>query len=103
MVGIVQRQTVISDGQGGESFQWSDHLTVDGTLDKLNGDEVIASEKLGILSSHIFILFEILDIKRTDRMVIDDMIYQIKDVDNPNNLNRQLEITLEYTGDQYEV
>lgn len=101
MVGIVQRYTTIDDGMGGQTNVWEDHIEAEGTLDKLSGDEVLASDKLGQLSSHIFILFDILDIKVTDRIIIDNEIYQIKDVDNPNNLDRQLEIKLEYTGDGY--
>lgn len=98
---IVQRRTKTDDGMGGVTYDWTDHLTIEGgTLDQLSGDEVLASEKLGELSSHIFIVFEILDIKRTDRMVIDGNIYDIKNVDNPLNMDRQLEIKLEYTGER---
>lgn len=101
MVATIQRHMKTDDGLGGETYDWADHLTVEGTLDQLSGDEVLASEKLGQLSSHIFIIFEILDIKTSDRMIINNEIYQIKNVDNPNNMDRQLEIKLEYTGDAY--
>jgi SPP1 family predicted phage head-tail adaptor len=101
MLANVQRYMAVDDGIGGEEYQWSDNLTIEGTLDQLSADEVLASEKLGELSSHIFIIFEIVDVKASDRFIIDNKIYQVKNVDNPNNLNRQLEITLEYTGDMY--
>lgn len=101
MVGTVQRYTEQSDGLGGSTYSWVDHATIEGFMDQLSGDEVLASEKLGQLSSHIFIIFEVADIKTTDRMVIDGKIYNIKNVDNPNNLDRQLEISLEYTGEAY--
>ncbi|WP_200415941.1 phage head closure protein [Virgibacillus salexigens] len=100
---IVQRYTSASDGQGGETNEWTTHLEISGTLDKLNGDEVLANEKLGIVSSHIFIVFDVLDITELDRFIIDNKIYRVKDVDNPMNMDRQLEITLEYTGDKYEI
>ncbi|WP_162880704.1 phage head closure protein [Paraliobacillus sediminis] len=100
MIAVTQRYTTTSDGMGGEIYDYTNYLTIDGTLDKLSGDEVLASEKIGQISTHVFIIFEILDVKVTDRMIINEGIYAIKDVDNPNNLNRQLEITLEYKGDQ---
>nr|BDD44473.1 hypothetical protein 2 [Bacilli bacterium] len=103
MVGTVQRYTKVSDGMGGEEYKWDDHITIEGTLDQLSGDEVLASEKLGELSSHIFIIFEIVDVTRKDRMIIDNEIYQVKNVDNPMNMDRHLEIKLEYTGDAYVV
>lgn len=103
MVGTVQRYTDIDDGMGGTTKGYADHLLVDGYLDQLSANEVLASEKLGIVSSHVFITFEIVDITRTDRMIIDNLIYHIKNVDNPMNMDRQLEITLEFTGDVYEV
>lgn len=100
---MVQRYTKVPDGIGGYNYEWVNHLEIEGTLDQLNADEVLASEKLGIVSSHLFITFEIVDIIRKDRFIIDNEIYHVKNVDNPMNLNRQLEITLEYTGDTYEV
>ncbi|WP_179107169.1 phage head closure protein [Sediminibacillus massiliensis] len=99
MRAIVERYTTVDDGMGGETHEWDTHLELEGTLDQLSADEVLANEKLGVVSSHIFIIFEIVDVKETDRMIIGDKIYQINNVDNPNNLNRQLEISLEYTGD----
>ncbi|MFA1821160.1 phage head closure protein [Virgibacillus oceani] len=97
----IQRYETIDDGMGGTRQEWQDHTELEGTLDKLSGDEVLASDRLGVLSSHIFITFEIKDIKISDRAIIDGEIYDIKDVDNPNNMDRQLEISLEFTGDVY--
>lgn len=101
MVITIQRYTTINDGMGGTRNEWRDYMEIEGTLDKLTGDEVLASDRLGVLSSHIFITFEIEDVTTADRAVIDNEIYDIKDVDNPNNMDRQLEISLEYTGDVY--
>lgn len=100
---MVQRHKPISDGAGGVRYEWGDHIDISGTLDQLSGDEVLASDKLGQLSSHIFIIFEMVDVKNEDRMIINESVYMVKNVDNPNNLNRQLEIKLEYTGDRYEI
>ena len=87
------------DGMGGTiGGGWETHLTVEGYLDKLQGDEVLASERLGETSSHIFITFEIVDITSSDRMKINGKYYDIKDVDNPMQMNEQLEIRVMYTS-----
>lgn len=102
MVGaIVQRYGPVDDGMGGEDYEWANHDEISGVLDQLKGDEVLASEKLGELSSHIFIIFDIVDVKRGDRFIINDEIYNVTNVDNPNNMDRQLEIKLKYTGEKY--
>lgn len=98
-----QRYTEVDDGIGGKKYKWVDHITRDGTLDQLSADEVLASEKLGVVSSHVFIVFEIIDVTEKDRAIIDNKIYQVTNVDNPNSLDRHLEIMLEYTGDTYEI
>src|SRR5690625_7735887 len=87
---IVQRQKLIDDGMGGEDYEWVKHDEIEGTLDQLDGDEILASDKLGELSSHIFIIFEIVDVIRGDRFIINDYIYDVTNVDNPNNLDRQI-------------
>lgn len=102
MVGAtVLRYQQVDDGMGGYDYEWAPHIEINGTLDQLQGDEILASDKLGELSSHIFIIFEIVDVKRGDKFVINDEIYDVTNVDNPNNLNRQLEIKLLYTGEKY--
>ena len=98
---IVQRYMEKDDGMGGIDYGWESIDEISGVLDQLNGDEILASDKLGELSSHIFIIFEMVDVKRGDRFIIDDEIYNVTNVDNPNNMNRQLEIKLKYTGERY--
>lgn len=98
---IVQRYTEKDDGMEGHYYEWDDINEIKGILDQLDGDEVLASDKLGELSSHIFIIFEMVDVRRGDRFIINDEIYNVTNVDNPNNMNRQLEIKLKYTGDRY--
>ncbi|MGJ9384257.1 phage head closure protein [Salipaludibacillus sp. CF4.18] len=98
MIAITQKYTSTSDGMGGETHEWDDYLMLEGTLDQLSGDEVIASEKVGTLSTHVFIYFGVEDIQKEHRMLIEGEFYNIKNVDNPNNLDKQLEILLEYTG-----
>ena len=99
MVVTVQRYTETDDGMGGTTNDYVDHLELEGTLDQLSADEVLASDRLGHVSSHIFITFTIADVKRADRFIIDGDIYQVNNVDTHMNMDRQLEITLNYTGD----
>src|SRR5690625_1124822 len=98
---IVQRYMKKDDGMGGTDYGWGEHIEISGVLDQLDGNEILASDKLGELSSHIFIIFEMVDVKRGDRFIINDYIYDVTNVDNPNNLNRQLEIKLKYTGEKH--
>ena len=98
---LIQRYEEKDDGMGGIDYGWEDIYTITGTLDQLSGDEILASEKIGELSSHIFIIFEMVDVRRGDRFIINDEIYNVTNVDNPNNMNRQLEIKLKYTGEKY--
>lgn len=96
----IERYTEKDDGMGGVIYDWDEVGTINGYLDQLEGDEILASDKLGELSSHIFIIFEMVDVKRGDRFIIDDEIYNVTNVDNPLNMNRQLEIKLKYTGER---
>ncbi len=98
---LVQRYEEKDDGMGGTDYKWEDKDKITGTLDQLSGDEILASEKIGELSSHIFIIFEMVDVRRGDRFIFNDEIYNVTNVDNPNNMNRQLEIKLKYTGEKY--
>ncbi|WP_181313537.1 phage head closure protein [Planomicrobium soli] len=91
---MVQRQTTTSNGFGGTASTWTQHLKVDGVIDMLAGNEVMAADALDRSSSHIMILFDIVDIKRGDRVIDNGEQYRVTFVDNPMNLNRQLEINL---------
>lgn len=99
----VMRNVKVDDGMGGTKHEFINHLEIYGTLDQLSGDEILASEKIGTLSTHIFIIFQIVDVVRSDRFIIDNKVYDVTDVDNPNNLNRQLEIKLKFVGEYDEV
>ena len=92
----VQRYVTTDNGFGGTKKEWVDHLVVNGVIDMLSGDEVLAADKLGRSSSHILIMFDIVDIKREDRIISNDEQYRVAYVDNPMGMNRQLEISLEW-------
>jgi SPP1 family predicted phage head-tail adaptor len=94
---IIQRSTSVPNGIGGNSETWSNYLEYSGVLDQLTGNERLSAEKISPLSSHILI-GPIADIKEADRVVFNDRIYHIVNIDNPMNLNRHLEILLEFKG-----
>ena len=93
---VVQRSTPGgSNGFGGTGVVWNDHLELpDATIDMMSGNEVMAADALNRSSSHILISFDIVDIKSGDRVLDNGEQYRVTYVDNPMNLNRQLEISL---------
>lgn len=95
---IIQRFEPIPNGFGGYSEKWVNHIENYGNvLDQLSGNEFVQADKTFPGSSHILI-GDIADIVETDRVVFGKKYYDIKNVDNPMNLNRHLEILLEYKG-----
>ena len=90
----VWRSLSTDNGFGGTTTAWAFHLSVEGAVDMLSGQEVMAADALNRASSHIFITFEIVDIKMGDRVLYNGDQYRVTYVDNPMNLNRQLEVSL---------
>jgi SPP1 family predicted phage head-tail adaptor len=94
----IQRYEKVSNGMGGYFQQWSDYLPSYGyALDQLSGDEFVKADKTFPGSTHVLI-GEVTDITEADRVLVGNKIYNIKNVDNPMNLDRHLEILLEYKG-----
>jgi SPP1 family predicted phage head-tail adaptor len=94
---IIQRLTSVPNGIGGYIEDWNNHLEYPGVLDQLTGNERLSAEKISPLSSHILI-GPMAEIKEADRVIYNDRIYNIVNIDNPMNLNRHLEILLEFKG-----
>lgn len=90
----VQRSLSTDNGFGGTTTAWQTIHSVDGVIDMLSGNEVMAADALNRSSSHILISFDIFDIKRGDRVLDNGNQYRVTYVDNPMNLNRQLEVSL---------
>lgn len=85
--------------------QWStaDHIT--GWLDLSGGDAKYNSYNAKIQeSTHVFIAdWKEVDVSVTaenSRMLIHNRVYDVMLIDNPMELNQQLEIYLKYTGGQ---
>lgn len=94
----IQRVTTVSNGFGGYTETWADHITEYGTaLDQLSGNEFVKADKTFPGSTHILI-GDIADITENDRVIVGNKHYDIKNVDNPMNMDRHLEILLEYKG-----
>lgn len=94
----VERVTTVSNGFGGYTESWATHIEdYPGIIDQLNGNEFVKADKTFPGSTHILI-GEIADITENDRVIVGNKHYDIKNVDNPMNLDRHLEILLEYKG-----
>jgi SPP1 family predicted phage head-tail adaptor len=95
---MIQRYSKTSNGMGGYIEEWTDYLPYEGVIDQLSGNEVISANQLAPSSTHILIGAYVEGIKESDRVSFDGKVYDIKNIDNPMNLNRHLEILLEFKG-----
>lgn len=94
---MIQRHSSVSNGFGGFTETWENHIEYDGVLDQLSGNEYVKADKTFPGSTHILI-GPIADITESDRVLIGNKQYDVKNVDNPMNLDYHLEILLEYKG-----
>ena len=102
---VIQIRTVTKNAIHEHVETWTDVQTLKGWLDLASGDAHTATYYAKIQdSTHYFISDYVqLDERITDensRMVISGKHYDIRLIDNPMNLNAQLEIYLKYTGGQ---
>lgn len=101
---IVQVVTGVEKNAIGEQVeQWEDVQSLKGWLDLSTGDSRYTSYAAKVQeSTHVFVAdYVALDgrIKpETCRFVIDGRRYDVTMIDNPMELNAQLEIFLKYTG-----
>jgi SPP1 family predicted phage head-tail adaptor len=95
----IQRLTTVSNGFGGYVETWNTVITdYDGVMDQLSGNEKLSADQISPNSTHILI-GPIDDINENDRVAFNGKIYDVKNIDNPMNMNKHLEILLEYKGD----
>lgn len=101
---IIQAVTGIEKNAIGEQVEtWEDVQTLKGWLDLSSGDSRYSSYAAKVQeSTHIFISDYVeLDERikaETSRFVINGKRYDVMLIDNPMELNAQLEIYLKYTG-----
>lgn len=93
----IQRYTSVSNGFGGYTETWADHLEYEGVIDQLSGNEYFKADKVFPGSTHILI-GPVADITEKDRAIFNNKQYDVKNVDNPMNMDVHLEILLEYKG-----
>lgn len=99
---VIQTAEVSKNAIGEQVKTWADKHTLKGWLDLSGGDSRYTSYHAKIQeSTHIFICdYTPLDVDENSRMVINNKVYDILLIDNPMELNEQLEIFLKYTGGQ---
>ena len=102
----IQISTTTKKNAVGESVKaWADVQTIKGWLDLASGNSSYTAYSAKIQeSTHVFIAdFVPLDSRITaesSRAIINGKRYDIMLIDNPMELNQQLEIYLKYTGGQ---
>lgn len=102
---ILQTATVTKNAIGEQVQTWQDVQSIKGWLDLQTGEARYNTYYAKIQeSTHIFVCDYVqLDAKITAesaRAVINGKTYDIKLIDNPMEMNQQLEIYLKYTGGQ---
>lgn len=98
---VIQKKTGSAKNSLGERIpEWEDVTTLKGFLDLSNGDSNYKYDTKMQDSTHIFICdYTPIDRDTKDkRMLVNGVVYEIKFIDNPMELNEQLEIYLKYLG-----
>lgn len=101
----LQQKTITQNDYGDHIESWSDVLTLKGWLDQTSGQANYQTYSAKIQeSTHLFIcdfvpLPEELTAENS-RMVINGKRYDVMLIDNPMEMNQQLEIFLKFTGGQ---
>ena len=91
---VIQRLTQVSNGMGGYTDTWSTHLTINGRIRPLNGNERLSADKTTLFATHR-LYCDVIDIKESDRVLYNSKIYQVKFVSNVMNFDRHLQVDLE--------
>ena len=102
---VIQVKTITTNDIGEQVKGWADVQTLSGWLDYQSGDSRYTTYNAKIQeSTHVFIADYVeLDSSvnaEYSRMMIEGKQYDIVLIDNPMELNRQLEFYLKYTGGQ---
>lgn len=103
ITGTIQKQSTTKNAIGEQVKSWNTVQTIKGWLDLVSGATSFTTFNAKIQeSTHVFIS----DFVRLDpsihaencRMVVNGHVYDITLIDNPMELNEQLEFYLKYTG-----
>lgn len=101
---VIQTKTTAKNAIGERIATWTDAKTITGWLDLSNGDSKHTNFNAKIQeSTHVFLL-DYVDLSgintELSRLKVKDKIYEILLIDNPMEMNRQIEIYLRYIGGQ---
>lgn len=93
----IERYKRIENGYGGSSLEWHEIYSgaLNGAIDMMTGDEIKEADAIGIVASHIFVSFKMIDVLPGDRITYKGHTFRVKYVDNPMFMDRQLEIYLQ--------
>lgn len=106
LIANLQLKTGTAKNEIGESIpQWSTIHNLTGWLDLSSGDSKYTSYDAKIQeSTHVFVCdFVQLDSRikaENSRMIVNGRVYDVMLIDNPMEMNYQLEIYLKFTGGQ---
>lgn len=100
---VIQTKTTTKNAIGERTSTWTDTQTLTGFLDMMSGDSNRETYNAKVTeSTHVFVCDYVQftnGVNAEDcRLVIGSDKYDITYIDNPMNLNYQLEIFLKYTG-----
>lgn len=104
--GILQSKSTVKNSIGETITSYTDTVTLLGWLDMMNGDSKHTTYNAKIEeSTHIFICdykdLRVYNLNSENcRMIVNGFVYEVLMIDNPMELNKQLEIYLKYVGGQ---
>ncbi len=93
-----QRQSEVADGGGGFEKGWTDFTTLSAQFKPERGSERVESGRVATRLAGVLILrstSKSREIKTSDRVMIGGELYQIRSISNPDQRNRDLEMTVE--------
>ena len=90
----VNRPTVSVGSSGAPMETFASHLSFKGLIRPLTGRELFASGKQTSFSTHR-LYCDVADIDVKDQIVANGNTFQVRYVENPNNLNHHLEVDME--------
>lgn len=89
----IQRPTSSTNAWGGDDMTFGAHLTVQGLIRQLHGNEVTSGQKDQVVATHRMYC-RLADIKVTDRVVYNTITYEITSVNNVMNFDELLQVDL---------
>lgn len=95
---VFERSTTAPDGAGGQSLIWSELYACRGHYRPERGRERIEAGRMeaslaGVLRVRSCIAAR--GVTEADRVLIDDVIFQIRSISNPDQRNKYLELSVE--------